>query len=113
MRALTQASCPVTSRPQPPSALFPYTTLFRSDQPAPVSAGSMFTTTWPYWPLPPDWRMYLPSTFSTRRRIRSEDHTSELQSPVHIVCPLLLQQTITALRHALLTVARYPPPALL
>ena len=31
----------------------------------------MLITTWPYWPLPPVWRMNLPSTFSTRRRIVS------------------------------------------
>ncbi len=31
----------------------------------------MLITTWPYWPLPPDCRMNLPSTFSTRRRIVS------------------------------------------
>src|SRR5690348_18488420 len=27
-----------------------------------------------------------------RRRVRSEEHTSELQSPVHLVCRLLLEK---------------------
>src|SRR5438552_3583271 len=29
---------------------------------------------------------------STRRRVRSEEHTSELQSPDHLVCRLLLEK---------------------
>src|SRR5690348_17468642 len=29
---------------------------------------------------------------SSRRRLRSEEHTSELQSPVHLVCRLLLEK---------------------
>src|SRR5258708_13323098 len=31
---------------------------------------------------------------------RSEEHTSELQSPDHLVCRLLLEKKNTALRHA-------------
>src|SRR6202051_5388737 len=34
------------------------------------------------------------SAFSTRRRVRSEEHTSELQSHEHLVCRLLLEKTI-------------------
>src|SRR5690348_13404663 len=34
----------------------------------------------------------LPSWSRTFTRIRSEEHTSELQSPVHLVCRLLLEK---------------------
>src|SRR5438876_7520104 len=33
-----------------------------------------------------------PARSRTRRRCRSEEHTSELQSPVHLVCRLLLEK---------------------
>src|SRR5258708_25767066 len=33
-----------------------------------------------------------------RRRIRSEEHTSELQSPDHLVCRLLLEKKKTKLK---------------
>src|SRR6266581_8389996 len=61
-------------RRPPRSTLFPYTTLFRS--PGPASPG-------PASAAPPAYRR------STRR---SEEHTSELQSPVHLVCRLLLEK---------------------
>src|SRR5258708_23862551 len=78
-------------RRPPRSTLFPYTTLFRSQS----------------FPLPPvaelrntrqigcrDFRVKAPemnecgSTFC----LRSEEHTSELQSPDHLVCRLLLEK---------------------
>src|SRR5260363_329216 len=68
-------------RRPPRSTLFPYTTLFRSSQSAQQSS------------TPPQPR---------RRRApcpaRSEEHTSELQSPDHLVCRLLLEKkkTITS-----------------
>src|SRR6266581_8472649 len=58
-------------RRPPRSTLFPYTTLFRS-------------------PAPPCRRTT--STPSATRCWRSEEHTSELQSPVHLVCRLLLEK---------------------
>src|SRR6266487_5275460 len=58
-------------RRPPRSTLFPYTTLFRSSRP---SAGAGWR-----------WRR------SGHSR-RSEEHTSELQSPVHLVCRLLLEK---------------------
>src|SRR6266487_3017411 len=62
-------------RRPPRSTLFPYTTLFRSRcSPAP---GPRPASTTPSW-----------STASSR----SEEHTSELQSPVHLVCRLLLEK---------------------
>src|SRR2546430_13267707 len=62
-------------RRPPRSTLFPYTTLFRSEfdgrkpeqQPGPCSG-------------------------SARERLRSEEHTSELQSQSNLVCRLLLEK---------------------
>src|SRR5438876_6359040 len=64
-------------RRPPRSTLFPYTTLFRSDpQTLPLRASSVRQ---PHpWYTETDWR--------------SEEHTSELQSPVHLVCRLLLEK---------------------
>src|SRR5215216_765115 len=63
-------------RRPPRSTLFPYTTLFRS------SRGRR-----PGRPSPP--------TRSASRSRRSEEHTSELQSPDHLVCRLLLEKKKT------------------
>src|SRR6266581_8054250 len=69
-------------RRPPRSTLFPYTTLFRSTsrrQPRPCA----FVAT--------DRRPALACGSPALRR-RSEEHTSELQSPVHLVCRLLLEK---------------------
>src|SRR5687768_18373298 len=80
-------------RRPPRSTLFPYTTLFRSNVPhasVPVgktSADNVVVRTWgeprafdfepkAHWDLGP----------------RSEEHTSELQSRLHLVCRLLLEK---------------------
>src|SRR5437763_13735211 len=60
--------------PRPP--LFPYTTLFRSPGPA--------ATAHPALAVPPAVRSAPP--------FRSEEHTSELQSPMYLVCRLLLEK---------------------
>src|SRR5438552_12902433 len=70
-------------RPQK-STLFPYTTLFRSRTP-PGSA----------LPGGPGGRRQvraLRSAAPVPSRARSEEHTSELQSPDHLVCRLLLEK---------------------
>src|SRR5690348_17685418 len=59
-------------RRPPRSTLFPYTTLFRSRCAPPAEPGR---------PRAHD-----------RGSGRSEEHTSELQSPVHLVCRLLLEK---------------------
>src|SRR5690348_17898017 len=65
---------------QPPrSTLFPYTTLFRSARAARADRPA------------PEGRRADPLA----RRPRSEEHTSELQSPVHLVCRLLLEKKNT------------------
>src|SRR5438876_8266046 len=64
-------------RRPPRSTLFPYTTLFRSS--ASLSVPGIDTLV----------------TCGARRpfaALRSEEHTSELQSPVHLVCRLLLEK---------------------
>src|SRR5207244_8834328 len=66
-------------RRPPRSTLFPYTTLFRS----PPSPGSRRLRT-------TDGRQPCRA-----HRCRSEEHTSELQSPDHLVCRLLLEKKKT------------------
>src|SRR5690348_17901850 len=89
-------------RRPPRSTLFPYTTLFRSRSPCAGDAArdgvylprSVFRRV-------PDYdaatRMLdvcgCGNEFATGRvGLRSEEHTSELQSPVHLVCRLLLEK---------------------
>src|SRR2546426_7180887 len=79
-------------RRPPRSTLFPYTTLFRSPERSsslwrhlqlserrPISSGNDRSADglleWPFW-----------------RNSRSEEHTSELQSPCNLVCRLLLEK---------------------
>src|SRR5256885_5186659 len=84
-------------RRPPSSTLFPYTTLFRSS-----------------FLLLGEWPVYIPRAFEETRRevihdlirqysfgtlvsqhggeMRSEEHTSELQSPCNLVCRLLLEK---------------------
>src|SRR5438105_9139276 len=70
--------------PRPPrSTLFPYTTLFRSYQ---RTVGSPQTTTSGLnWRITRVIRQFKPD-------VRSEEHTSELQSRVDLVCRLLLEK---------------------
>src|SRR5256885_11624253 len=88
-------------RRPPRSTLFPYTTLFRS-----VSAG------------PPsslhsgcvgaeknDWQ----GVQLRIRGIRSEEHTSELQSPCNLVCRLLLEKKNKNRIHLLDSTRKSPP----
>src|SRR5258708_21216239 len=81
-------------RRPPRSTLFPYTTLFRSVwfsvapcivtvplgaiRPLPYCSGSGLVS--------------VRSIGTSAKTIRSEEHTSELQSPDHLVCRLLLEK---------------------
>src|SRR2546426_3684549 len=67
-------------RRPPRSTLFPYTTLFRS----PCARGSQRRgCCWPVTgPAGRGWKLWR----------RSEEHTSELQSPCNLVCRLLLEK---------------------
>src|SRR2546429_9330071 len=100
-------------RRPPRSTLFPYTTLFRSDSPSvethstpvrrcrklpnsPILFSSMTTTSEPRMgpdsvPRPPISviRITWPEVVQcTSDSVRSEEHTSELQSRLHLVCRL-------------------------
>src|SRR5260370_7115315 len=74
-------------RRPPRSTLFPYTTLFRSmsgcgissDEAAPASGR-------------PSASRWTPSSAKNRSAPRSEEHTSELQSHLNLVCRLLLEK---------------------
>src|SRR5690348_18078440 len=82
--------------PAPTSTLFPYPTLFRSW--GKIHKGESVSL--------PDGRTVAPEALvgkarpgrrfvysgDTRPCPRSEEHTSELQSPVHLVCRLLLEK---------------------
>src|SRR5690348_17450838 len=71
-------------RRPPRSTLFPYTTLFRSgSERVGQSHGSL--------PGHRGLRGREGADLHARER-RSEEHTSELQSPVHLVCRLLLEK---------------------
>src|SRR5216684_2857900 len=69
-------------RRPPRSTLFPYTTLFRSRPPDPA----------------PSPRRRSPGAAAARPH-RSEEHTSELQSRLHLVCRLLLEKKKTPIEH--------------
>src|SRR5438876_4845824 len=87
--------------PRPPrSTLFPYTTLFRSLRPA-LGGGVVADRLVVDRAIPdvrPVWLRHLqPVAVGPQPPLeRSEEHTSELQSPVHLVCRLLLEKKKTA-----------------
>src|SRR5579859_289691 len=64
-------------RRPPRSTLFPYTTLFRSEIPLPPPRGA---------------RTRFRCPRRGQRNLRSEEHTSELQSQSNLVCRLLLEK---------------------
>src|SRR3989454_8835014 len=81
-------------RRPPRSTLFPYTTLFRS-RPHP---GSPRDHAAPPPPVGDGGRGHRPGR--RPQRPRSEEHTSELQSPCNLVCRLLLEKKKTKHRVA-------------
>src|SRR5690348_18213371 len=96
-------------RRPPSSTLFPYTTLFRS-----VAASKAWVATFGLWGASLAGRLHGKLSQPGREALkeiqrhalagdtvedyhlidddRSEEHTSELQSPVHLVCRLLLEK---------------------
>src|SRR2546426_5014978 len=74
-------------RRPPRSTLFPYTTLFRSL----VRQEHRHARAVPA-PVEHLLRLVAGRIEVDRRRLRSEEHTSELQSPCNLVCRLLLEK---------------------
>src|SRR5256885_6985744 len=74
-------------RRPPRSTLFPYTTLFRSGafgEPRGVERSKVEAC--------PEPEHALGEVLTDHRPLRSEEHTSELQSPCNLVCRLLLEK---------------------
>src|SRR3989449_3106089 len=87
-------------RRPPRSTLFPYTTLFRSIRLARLVRALMA-------PPPPEATALL--ALMLLHDARSEEHTSELQSRLHLVCRLLLEKKKKS--DASRKPPRAPPPA--
>src|SRR5258708_21107530 len=84
-------------RRPPRSTLFPYTTLFRSRLlcelcvKSPLHLSLAFSECCHPDRSDPAFS-YAPFLGAPGRAVRSEEHTSELQSPDHLVCRLLLEK---------------------
>src|SRR5256885_9976329 len=74
-------------RRPPRSTLFPYTTLFRSKIALELNGDAVEVAFAPHKTLLEVLREDLEQGF-----VRSEEHTSELQSPCNLVCRLLLEK---------------------
>src|SRR5258708_27673572 len=94
-------------RRPPRSTLFPYTTLFRSrgnhsrttaDLSIHPKWNGLFLSLVCIWLLP-----FLKRSHKNERK-RSEEHTSELQSPDHLVCRLLLEKKKTYIHRKLISI---------
>src|SRR5260370_2825315 len=93
-------------RRPPRSTLFPYTTLFRSVRPLRRSdgPGRQYHQNTPHvasQSLLPASEPHLPPASIDRRECRSEEHTSELQSHLNLVCRLLLENKKNIFAHVL------------
>src|SRR5258708_27197568 len=90
-------------RRPPRSTLFPYTTLFRSHL-ASLSAWNEIDSPLMDEVVEGGTRNVLDA--GAGLRLRSEEHTSELQSPDHLVCRLLLEKKTTET-----AATPHPPPS--
>src|SRR5258708_21671392 len=86
-------------RRPPRSTLFPYTTLFRSESAAKTSESDVDAAAKANLQRTDDYAAKIENQVSEHfkklsdfRSWRSEEHTSELQSPDHLVCRLLLEK---------------------
>src|SRR5256885_11615111 len=100
-------------RRPPRSTLFPYTTLFRSGD----ALAHRYQKRRPrfHFPVAHDLGRHprpvdsigrlQPGSVQSNRQVRSEEHTSELQSPCNLVCRLLLEKKKTHPTGTTVTVA--------
>src|SRR5258708_12858298 len=96
-------------RRPPRSTLFPYTTLFRSFPPVPGHQLVAIPQSNSGHPPP---RVGIRQAGDSQHGAvgdryyfgRSEEHTSELQSPDHLVCPLLLEKKKNPLSTPIITI---------
>src|SRR5260370_30126174 len=90
-------------RRPPRSTLFPYTTLFRSVRPVIRRQGDEWLLNWNYYCVSKEcgpkvmalreaFFSFLRDSKRVREALRSEEHTSELQSHLNLVCRLLLEK---------------------
>src|SRR5258708_15407465 len=113
-------------RRPPRSTLFPYTTLFRSNRSfSAIRAASRPSLLYCSRMPRSSARRSRPPMRRTSRKVsssdivsghpgttqRSEEHTSELQSPDHLVCRLLLEKKKTHVRTQDTRTGRMPPSA--
>src|SRR5947208_7537058 len=82
-------------RRPPRSTLFPYTTLFRSDEAGDVYVADSVNVAVRIL-RPTNHSVVIARVMDAASQrvtpVRSEEHTSELQSPDHLVCRLLLEK---------------------
>src|SRR2546429_6045133 len=79
-------------RRPPRSTLFPYTTLFRSPDAVAVFNPTHVKERYVLFVRPRDREMEIWNGYRAGIEGRSEEHTSELQSRLHLVCRLLLEK---------------------
>src|SRR3712207_7936941 len=93
-------------RRPPRSTLFPYTTLFRSDLVAVdgrrLAAKSVIVATGSHPTAPPVDGLEEAGYLTNVEALRSEEHTSELQSRQYLVCRLLLEKKKTSISYVAL-----------
>src|SRR5256885_10792973 len=95
-------------RRPPRSTLFPYTTLFRSVRSISVIASTRIRVRYKdtdcmkvvYYGNYLTYFEVGRVEFLRQQGLRSEEHTSELQSPCNLVCRLLLEKKKNALQHS-------------
>src|SRR3989449_7246366 len=97
-------------RRPPRSTLFPYTTLFRSIAPTEESRGarckrpskqvrSIWGGSKTGGKFNANWNFSSARSTQKQDKTRSEEHTSELQSRLHLVCRLLLEKKKKTTEH--------------
>src|SRR2546422_3484877 len=93
-------------RRPPRSTLFPYTTLFRSRR-ARITFTARRCSQVPKAASPRKVESFCQARMKTSW-VRSEEHTSELQSRLHLVCRLLLEKKKKTIRNYVCLLPRTP-----